>query len=603
MKRTASQAFNTESATKKRKLEIWVSPSAIRNYMIDDPCVDWLKALRKDSSAADAPRETNLFFEELMKQGNLFEEKVVAHIRGLFRRYQFRKIVEDPMNFDEDLAYAETLQAVEDGVPVIYQAYLQDADKHLRGIPDLLVRSDYLSRIIDNPPELELRRVKKGNRKVEVPYYVVIDIKFTTLHFRAGSDALQNAGVTPAYKGQVIMYNEMLGLAQNYKPKNAYLLGRAWKRIGGQGGGANHCLDRLGVVEPEESDAEWKEKMWKAIDWVRNVKTHASEWWQSYQENPNDPLPRPELYPNMCKTGNLDGEKRKLAIDLKEITLIWNCGFKHRAAAHELEIYGYDDHDCTLAALGIKKTERGQVIETMLNFHREDLLIWPETTKKMKNTLGWKQVGEVEYYLDFEFLTNVFDDFTKFPNVGQSDYLYLIGVYRVENGEGTYTPFMMEKLGRGFEEKNLLAFLKFYESEKKSAYVNGKEKSVKLFHWGHAEESVFQRLTKTFPSHKTRIQKVIDNLVDFTAVLRDSPILVRGAYGFGLKEYGSAMVQNGQISASWEGSLKGDSSLIRANDYYAKPSRNEDLRDELIAYNKDDCQVTYEIIKYLRNLE
>nr|QQV29629.1 hypothetical protein K-LCC10_0374 [Kaumoebavirus] len=579
MKRTASQAFY-EPATKKRKLEIWVSPSSIRNYMIDDPCVDWLKALR----TPDAPKETNLFFTELMKQGNLFEEKVVAHIRSLFRRHQFRKIVEDPMNFDADQAYAETLQAVEDGVPVIYQAYLQDADKHLRGIPDLLIRSDYLSHIIDNPPELKARKE---------PYYVVVDIKFTTLHFRANSEALQNAGVTPAYKGQVIMYNEMLGLIQKYKPKDAYLLGRAWKRIGGRGGSANHCLDRLGVVEPEESDAEWKEKMWKAIDWVRTVKTHAAEWWQQYLDNPDDPLPRPELYPNMCKSGNLDGDKRKLAIDIKEITLIWNCGYKHRAAAHELEIYRYDDEDCTITALGIKKTERGGTIEKMLNFHRSDALIWPEKTKDMSNALGWKKKGEVEYYLDFEFLTNVFDDFKKFPNVGGGDYLYLIGVLRVEGEEAEYSSFMMDALGRGHEEKNLLAFLKMYEAEKKKP---------KLFHWGHAEESVFQRLIRVFPTHKKRIQNVIDNLIDFTAVLRDSPILVRGAYGFGLKEYGTAMAKNGQISASWEGTLKGDSSLIKASDYYAKPSRNEDLRDELIAYNKDDCQITYEIIKYLRKV-
>ena len=76
----------------------------------------------------------------------------------------------------------------------------------------------------------EEEKIKAPNLK-ENYHYVVVDIKWSTLHFSAKNNTLLKKGRIPAYKGQLAIYNCILGKIQGYFPTKAYILGKGWRTI------------------------------------------------------------------------------------------------------------------------------------------------------------------------------------------------------------------------------------------------------------------------------------------------------------------------------------------------------------------------------------
>ena len=75
----------------------------------------------------------------------------------------------------------------------------------------------------------------------------------------------------------------------------------------------------------------------------------------------------------------------------------------------------------------------------------------------------------------------------------------------------------------------------------------------RIFHWSHAEPTV---LDKAYNSAKARHQEHADwpelGWYDFlTKVMREEPVVVRGALGFGLKAVANALHSHGLIETDW----------------------------------------------------
>ena len=129
--------------TKEDWLE-WVSATDTRNFLIEDPLLDWLKLYGEDNGFerdADLPGYDSRtdFSQFIFKKGHDFEAAVVEHLKTL------TTIITIGSGHGEarSLEKAEgTFAAMEQGVPVIYQGVLRDADTQTYGIPDLLIRSD-----------------------------------------------------------------------------------------------------------------------------------------------------------------------------------------------------------------------------------------------------------------------------------------------------------------------------------------------------------------------------------------------------------------------------------------------------------------------------
>ena len=84
------------------------------------------------------------------------------------------------------------------------------------------------------------------------------------------------------------------------------------------------------------------------------------------------------------------------------------------------------------------------------------------------------------------------------------------------------------------------------------------------------------------------------------------PIIVQGIFKFGLKSVGKALYNHNLIETTWKESDSGLDSMIKFKEICEKNDKNIPLKrfieiDEIIEYNRIDCQVLFEIVEVLRN--
>ena len=211
----------------------WVSATKTRNFMSHDPILDWLelygdeRGYQRDTTGEKY--DENLDFVKLLfRKGNEFEAVVINYLKQKFGEENFVTVAKSHKDSRDSAKQEATLQHMKDGVPFILQGVLRNSDNKTYGMPDIMVRSDYLSRIPENQEYNDFRNLDQSAEKLGRDYhYRIIDVKFTTLTYNADGQFLLGAN---AYKSQLAIYNMALGKLQGFKPPEAYLLGRNWKR-------------------------------------------------------------------------------------------------------------------------------------------------------------------------------------------------------------------------------------------------------------------------------------------------------------------------------------------------------------------------------------
>ena len=127
----------------------WVSASAMRNYLLRNPLIDWLE---RYGEANGFDRDTALsgyderleFVPFIMQKGSEFEAAIVEHLSWK----SLLLTVSESRDDVRDLAAAErTFEALAEGRPIVHQAVLRDGETLTYGAADLLVRSDVLAEL------------------------------------------------------------------------------------------------------------------------------------------------------------------------------------------------------------------------------------------------------------------------------------------------------------------------------------------------------------------------------------------------------------------------------------------------------------------------
>ena len=124
----------------------WVSAGRTRNWMLDDPLIDWLQLygksrdylLKQELAGYDKGLD---FLEFIFDKSREFE----AGILRLFQdQFVVATVAQDYREISSLGKAEETFEALKQGLPIIYQAVLWDAHNMTYGSPDFLVRSDVL---------------------------------------------------------------------------------------------------------------------------------------------------------------------------------------------------------------------------------------------------------------------------------------------------------------------------------------------------------------------------------------------------------------------------------------------------------------------------
>ena len=151
-------------------INTYTSATGLFNFFLDDPLLDYLDkyGIQLGYHMNECPEET----KKIMEMGHQFEKNVIKHIRK-----ELIPVIEVVANSYIEGAY-ETFQLMKEGHPIIYQGVVVNHTNKTKGHPDILIRSDYLNKLIPGIISDEDEKIpsKFGNW-----HYRVIDIKMSNL--------------------------------------------------------------------------------------------------------------------------------------------------------------------------------------------------------------------------------------------------------------------------------------------------------------------------------------------------------------------------------------------------------------------------------------
>lgn len=649
----------TSEVEKKIKIEenniddTWISPSSLRNFFNKDCIIDYLnmygpsvanKYPKVRKIYGDTLRKNDSFLNYILQAGKNFETNLITYLSNRFTEGTIVEVAGDLSARDPEKARV-TFEYMKKGVPIIHSGVLHNEVNKTFGVADLIVRDDYLNIILEpksviapfNNITYDLPK-EKGNFD-HSHYYVIVDIKFTTLQLTADGMHLINSGSLPSYKAQLYIYNKALSLLQGYEPHQAYLIGRKYKyKKCGVDYKGKSCLERFGVVDFASKDSDIIKQVDAALQWFKDLREHGAEW-----NFDTLPLPHPYLYPNMNNSLSdypWHPIKEIIAEKIGEITCMWMCGTKQREIAHANGVYSLNDPKCNALSLGFnmpttkpKDPTKSTTLNTVDQFMKINRLggfknnnpqpdITPATLTRYFPPSQSTGGEYMEFFVDFEFINDIFTDFTKLPKIETESLIFMFGVgYRDPNYKvWMYSDFTAKKLNRQSEREIGIAFEEFIYTVAKSH-----NKKPLLYHWGSAEPSQWNSFIKKkgIEDEVIMVSDTLDNdapewrdefmWFDLNKLFREEPIIIRGnIHGFGLKPTAKALRKLGLITADYNKQSKcsdGTMAMMMAHNINeiveAQPVMFKKLSDhptmkEIIYYNEIDCKLLMEIVDFIR---
>ena len=586
----------------------WVPASAVRNYVLGDPLLDWLDRHGESKGfTRDEPDARTDFLGLIFRKGAEFERSVVEHLRGLGVgdvRTLGAADSQRGVSRDLDMAFA-TWDAMVDGVALIDQGVLRDPEHRCYGLPDLLVRSDVLSKLF--PDDMSPAEASVGAPALDIGdcHYVVVDIKYTTMNLSADGGLL-NSGSVAAYKAQLHVYNRALGRLQGYLAPWAFLLGRSWKqKIRGETTRGGDCTSRLGPVEHDEAipGGSLSQQADAAADWICRMRSHGSGW---------DVLPVPtveELRPNANgDPGRWTSAVRSIVTQGSDLTVLHNVGVKARREANAKKLTDWRDPQVTSESLGVKGTHKVRQLTALLDVNRTPgPAVRPAHIGAARSE--WIDVPPLEFYVDFETVNDIGDDFSAIPNRGGQPLVFMVGCGHLEDTEWRFECFVADQLTEPAEAVMIEQWLNHMDTVRDRLDPGS---HPKVIHWsGHEVSSLTTAFNAAVKRHRSRASRwPVPRWFDFLQqVINKEPVVVKGAHGFGLKAITNAMHAQGLVKTRWQtGPADGLGAMVGA--WWCQHEIDEGRADRLVDlelmgeirdYNQVDCEAMMQIVRYLRD--
>ena len=337
-----------------------------------------------------------------------------------------------------------------------------------------------------------------------------------------------------------------------------------------------------------------------ACDWVRRLRADGAGW---------SPIPFPsvpELFPNAGDDGYpWQAATSSIARNLEELTQLWWVGPDKRDTAHRAGIFSWRDARATAAALGVTGKRTQPTLQAMLDVNRTESGPPVQPARIHAAEDEWRPVPDLEFYVDFETVNNVNDDFAKIPEQNGQNLIFMIGCGHVKNGKWEYRCFCVDRLTEASEAHMIDRWLEHMDDAR---VLHGLEGKPRLIHWSYAEPVNYEEAYDSARQrHPERGWPQVNWFDLWAKVVRREPVVVRGALNFGLKSFARAMYLHGLIETSW-GNTKVDGLGAMTGAWWCEEEAERkgltlpdiELMQEIVAYNEVDCKVMMEVLAYLR---
>lgn len=593
--------------------QLTISATATKNWFFKDTVLDFFSHIRRSRIQSQQIKTIKplpeSFKSTILQNGITFETEAIKFLRDSLGHEHFKTICVDYRLAKSSVMYNETIAAMQQGVPIIYQGVVHNYTDNTYGVPDLLVRHDWIHRLVNHPhPENEVVEEAPAPGLGTNWHYRVVDIKCSTLNFASNGINLINSGSIPSYKGQLCIYNNALTEMQGYNPGKSYILGKRWSHTKTVQGtkiskNCNNCFDKLGIIDYSGYDSSFVTETNNAVAWLKNVETNGDNW-QLF------PPTNDHLYPNMKNDYDYPyhQEKKELAEQIGEITSIWYCGTKNRKLALEAGITSWRDPRCTAEILG-HHGKTANTVNTILNVNRSNEQPIYIDRSFLDTGLHLEPTG-IEFFVDYETISNVVDQPT-IPYSQEYNMIYMIGVgYLRPDTTGdfasrwVYRDFTVANCTPAEETRIISEWITYMHQV--AGEPLGRPLQAPVYHWSHIEQTMFESKQST---NNVLKRFNITGWTDLCKIFTDCPIVPKGALSFGLKEIAKAMYESKLIQSYWNTANPCNNGLesmvvfkkIRDNaTAEGKDIRQVPLLKDILDYNELDCKVMCEILFFLR---
>lgn len=617
-KRTAEQAgIETDRTPMTRKLmqhyeyldnlDKLIQPYMLSNYFRGDPLLDWLNLY---GPVEQRDTETNIFLTMMRNKNREFNKLVTEYITKRFPQhvYNVSQATIPDANIESQNAkltfesLEQTKSAMRRKVPIIFNpcfmVSLPSYPYPFGGRADMIVLNRYASELFD----IE----EPGDDPEDA--YTIVSFRYATINLRADKTYLLNNAKQKVYKAHMWLLNSALGVQQKHVPSRGYIIGRKYDFTKkGTTYRITNAFKGIGTVEFEQGgvDENYETECREALEWLQQVKTPEASTWDPFKP---DSMSR-RLCPNMKNMSDHPWReyKRKIASAIKEITLMPHCGPNIRNYAHEQGVTAW--RDLTPDAI---RYNRGKLLDRIMTFveintgsepsEPSEPSEFPDHSIQQISTKGYIRGRPcVEFFLDFESIGNMYDDFSQFPEASDKAMIFLIGLIIVDNvaKSSRYVSYLINKLDHDSERQMITRML----TDIKEARERYQDFSP-IYFWSNAENYMLKRAMgpDIVRSHSLC-------MIDLCKAFRECNLIIPGQMGYGLKDVASRMHHYGMIPTTWTNAygaspMGGLNAMVKAIKNYGTAEGTEGMEQcfsKLIEYNYVDCKVMEEILEYLRS--
>jgi hypothetical protein len=567
------------------RVERWVAASETRNWVADDPILDWLDlygaqhGFRSDSEAPAYKPETD--FQLLANERSAeFRARVIAAVAA-------RVDVVAVPGESQDERESQTLASLRAGASVVVGGLLRNNRRRTIADPDLLVRSDVWSSWFPTTVADEVIRSDAPILGLRGAHYLPVRIAWRTFDVEADGHVGNAAEYLP-YAVEAWCQADAIGEVQGYVPA-AYLLGRSQQS-------PNTCLElenlaRVDLVRRTvRGDRTLGVLAERAIEWMRRLWEHGSSW----QVLPEPSVP--ELYPHARNRRDAPWHraKREIAEALQELTLLPGISPERRLHAHARGIRRWGDPEASSATLGVTAADAAARLDIVLAANRSSSpLVLPEV---IADHSEWREPAPVEFFVDFETTADFGDAGLRF--IAQR------GCGRAGKEGWEFDQWTVDALTHS-EEGRIIG--EWIERMSELCRASGIDLSTaRICHWSGAERFAFAHAYRSaLVRHPGNVWPESLPWFDVLGtVFRRIPIGISGAFDYGLKSIGKAMHQAGLVETTWEDdSLDGLAAMVgfvRAAEGGASLPTHPLIR-RIGRYNEVDCRVMMEALSWMRS--
>jgi len=269
------------------------------------------------------------------------------------------------------------------------------------------------------------------------------------------------------------------------------------------------------------------------------------------------------------------------------------CGVKQRNNALSQGIKGWTNPKCNSSTLGFKPdSHHGRIVDSCLEANRGNKLFVVKPSTQHPNLLDLSKIPDKEkYYIDFEMVSNVCDDFSTMPAPSTMDLAFMLTVgYYNEKKRFVTKTFTAQGLTPEFEREMFVDAMKVINL-----------KNATIIHWGHCDKNEWRKIERKYGlSYEPKMW--------FNAhqAVQNNALGINGCFNYSLKSVNNALYRKGLVNHEFTNNEHGLEAMHQAyvahmeseGDVFINHHYIRTLKD----YNVKDVIALKEVTKFLETL-